>query len=169
MTDWKNIAPITHAETERSGRRFVWQLAAFLVCIPITMIALRTWVAPWIEKKTGPVQGSPFAGLAKPAADAADTTTAATAPRTINLYVHGMECAMCAAHVEEEIGKVPGVQSVKADYETGKTEVVCRASDAVAAAIAQSLVNTKYTISDQPPPPPEGEEGEPAPEAPAKP
>ncbi len=155
MTDWKNIAPITHAETERAGRRFVWQLAAFLVCIPLVMIAMRVWIAPWIERQTGPVKGSPFSGLAGPGVAA----TADAPERTVTLFIHGMECAMCAVQVEEALGKVPGVRSVSADFESGRTELTCRASDpaAMSAAIAEAISKTKYTIADGPVKPAEDE------------
>lgn len=33
--------------------------------------------------------------------------------------VEGMSCAHCKAAVEEELGKLPGVESSKADFETG--------------------------------------------------
>lgn len=162
MTDWKTIAPITHAETERAGRRFVWQLTAFLVCIPLVMIAMRVWVAPWIEQQTGPAKGSPFSGVAGPGIG---TATAGAPERTITLYVHGMECAMCAVQVEEALGKVAGVSSVKADYETGKTDIICRTEDSgsMSAAIAEAIGKTKYTIGDGPVKPAEEVPAEPDP------
>jgi copper chaperone CopZ len=139
VSEWKRIAPITHAETDGPGRRFVWGLAAVLVCIPLTMLAMRKWALPIVEKKQAEQR-------------AAIPTTGQL--HTITLDIHGMECAMCAVHVEEAIGKVPGVKSVKADFETGKTEVICQAPDTaqLAAAIADAVATTKYTIGPSPDP-----------------
>jgi copper chaperone CopZ len=132
MTDWKHIAPITHAETHGPGRRFVIGLALFLFVLPLAAIGVRQWALPRLQAQQA---------AAKPAA---------TGPlHTISLDIHGMECAMCAVHVEEAIGKVPGVKSVKADFETGKTDVICQGPDtaALATAIAQAVATTKYTIA----------------------
>lgn len=136
MTDWKKIAPITHAETEGPGRRFVLGLVVVLVCIPVVMMAMRAWVTPVIDKK-----------MADNAAAEAERT-ARGETHTISLHINGMECAMCAVHIEEVIGKVAGVKSVKADFETGNTEVVCHGTDtsAISAAIAEAVAATKYTI-----------------------
>lgn len=166
MKDWEKIAPITHAETERAGRRFVWQLAGFLVCIPLAMIAMRVWVAPIIESKTGPAVGSPFgsgAGLNALAGPGIGKAKPDAEAKTVALFVHGMECAMCAVQVEEALGKVPGVESVKADFETGRTEITCRTADtaAISAAIAEAISKTKYTIGEGPQTPPSEQPTEP--------
>lgn len=128
MTDWKTIAPITHAETEGPGRRFVWGLAAFLVCIPITMICLRVFVAPIVDAKVAEKPGN---------------------THTIVLNIDGMECAMCAVKVEEAIGAVKGVKSVKANFETGRTEIICNVLDtaSISEAIARAVATTEYTIA----------------------
>lgn len=142
MSEWKKIAPITHAETDGPGRRFVVGLVIFLICIPVAMVAMRAWVAPRIEKQ-----------IAESAAAEAERG-ARGQTHSVSLHINGMECAMCAVHIEEVIGKVPGVKSVKADYETGNTVVVCHGSDtaAMSAAIAEAVAGTKYTIGPAPAP-----------------
>ncbi len=42
-------------------------------------------------------------------------------PTTLN--VEGMSCAHCKAAVEEELGRLPGVESSNADPENGTVEV----------------------------------------------
>lgn len=147
MSEWKKIAPITHAETDGPGRRFVVGLVIFLVCIPVAMLAMRAWVAPLIEKKNAETAAAEM------------ERTARGQTHTVSLHINGMECAMCAVHIEEVIGKVAGVKSVKADYETGNTEVVCHGSDtaAMSAAIAQAVAGTKYTIGPAPEDSPEAD------------
>jgi copper chaperone CopZ len=140
MSEWKKIAPITHAETDGPGRRFVIGLVIFLICIPVAMLAMRAWVAPLIERKNAETAAAEM------------ERTARGQTHTVSLHINGMECAMCAVHIEEVIGKVAGVKSVKADYETGTTEVVCHGSDtaAMSAAIAEAVAGTKYTIGPAP-------------------
>lgn len=136
MDHWKTSAPITHAETAKGGRQFVWGMAIFLVCIPLTMVALRTWFYPWLEarEKIAQFEGGP--------------------ERTFTLHISGMECAMCAVHIEETLGKLPGVKSINADDEAGTCTIVTNAKDTglLAASIADTLSKTnKYAVVDPPP------------------
>lgn len=136
MEHWKTSAPITHAETANGGRQFVWGMVLFLASIPVALVALRTWVYPWAEarEKAAEFEGGP--------------------ERTFTLHVSGMECAMCAVHIEETLGKLAGIKSVKADDQSGTCTIVTRAKDTgrLAASIADALAGTnKYAVVDAPP------------------
>lgn len=60
----------------------------------------------------------------------------------VTLNVSGMSCGHCVKAVEENVGKLNGVNSVKVDLESGKVEVAFE-SDKL------SLDTIKETIDDQ--------------------
>lgn len=60
----------------------------------------------------------------------------------VTLNVTGMSCGHCVKAVEENVGKLNGVNSVKVDLESGKVEVAFE-SDKL------SLDTIKETIDDQ--------------------
>lgn len=59
--------------------------------------------------------------------------------------VEGMHCGHCAAKVEEAIGSLEGVKSVKADYDSGSVEVVS-ASELDRNAVASAVQNAGFTL-----------------------
>ena len=59
--------------------------------------------------------------------------------------VEGMTCSHCEASVNEEIGEIPGVTSVKADHTTGHVEVV--GSGFTREQIADAVEEAGYTLS----------------------
>lgn len=60
----------------------------------------------------------------------------------VTLNVSGMSCGHCVKAVEENVGKLNGVNSVKVDLETGKVEVAFESEKL-------SLDTIKETIDDQ--------------------
>lgn len=60
----------------------------------------------------------------------------------VTLNVSGMSCGHCVKAVEENVGKINGVNSVKVDLETGKVEVAFESEKV-------SLDTIKETIDDQ--------------------
>ena len=55
-----------------------------------------------------------------------------------------MTCSHCEASVNEEIGEIPGVTSVKADHTTGHVEVV--GSGFTREQIADAVEEAGYTL-----------------------
>lgn len=60
----------------------------------------------------------------------------------VTLNVSGMSCGHCVKAVEENVGKLNGVNSVKVDLETSKVEVTFESEKL-------SLDTIKETIDDQ--------------------
>ncbi|MEC2055797.1 copper chaperone CopZ [Peribacillus psychrosaccharolyticus] len=60
----------------------------------------------------------------------------------VTLNVSGMSCGHCVKAVEENVGKLNGVNSVKVDLETSKVEVAFESEKL-------SLDTIKETIDDQ--------------------
>ncbi|MBX9584980.1 MAG: cation transporter [Gemmataceae bacterium] len=75
--------------------------------------------------------------------------------RTTTFSVEGMSCEGCAALVEKAVRDVPGVLSVKVDYDTKRTVVTSEACcPAPAEAVVQALQKTGYraaVIESDPP------------------
>ena len=71
-----------------------------------------------------------------------------TAERVV-LQVEGMTCTGCEAKVERALEKIEGVQSVSADYKTGK--VVVRTKGKVdKAALRKAVDKTGFKVVDKP-------------------
>ena len=62
------------------------------------------------------------------------------------LNVTGMTCAHCEASVREEIGELPGVESVTADHATGEV-VVTSAEPLDRSAVAAAVAEAGYELS----------------------
>lgn len=60
----------------------------------------------------------------------------------VTLNVSGMSCGHCVKAIEENVGKLNGVSSVKVDLDTGKVEVAFESQKL-------SLDTIKETIDDQ--------------------
>lgn len=60
----------------------------------------------------------------------------------VTLNVSGMSCGHCVKAVEENVGKLNGVNSVKVDLETSKVEIAFESEKL-------SLDTIKETIDDQ--------------------
>jgi len=60
----------------------------------------------------------------------------------VTLNVSGMSCGHCVKAVEENVGKLTGVQEVKVDLENGKVKVAFESEKL-------SLDTIKETIDDQ--------------------
>lgn len=60
----------------------------------------------------------------------------------VTLNVSGMSCGHCVKAVEENVGKLTGVNSVKVDLDSGKVEVAFESEKL-------SLDTIKETIDDQ--------------------
>lgn len=60
----------------------------------------------------------------------------------VTLNVSGMSCGHCVKAVEENVGKLNGVNSVKVDLDSGKVEVAFESEKL-------SLDTIKETIDDQ--------------------
>jgi copper chaperone CopZ len=58
--------------------------------------------------------------------------------------VEGMTCHSCVAMVSEEVGDVPGVESVEVDLPTGRVTV---AGDADDGAVRRAIVEAGYAVA----------------------
>lgn len=128
--DFKRLAPITHAENAGAGRWFV--LALLLIAGGFAAVLFT---------------GNRMARVQTEARAAARKQLAHTALR---LKVTGMECSMCEIEIQEKLGAVPGVKSVKADHETGDIDVVCDGINParMSELLAEALAETKYRVAD---------------------
>lgn len=43
-----------------------------------------------------------------------------------SFYVEGMTCAHCCVRIKEELSKIEGIKTVKADLKTGEVLVSCK-------------------------------------------
>lgn len=61
-----------------------------------------------------------------------------------NYTVKGMSCEHCEMSVKEEIGEIPGVESVTADHTTGAVTVT--GTDFTDAQVADAVDGAGYTL-----------------------
>lgn len=61
--------------------------------------------------------------------------------------VEGMSCAHCKAAVEEELGKLPGVERSDADFERGTVEVRYDADRVTADAVRRAVEEAGYALA----------------------
>ena len=58
--------------------------------------------------------------------------------------VEGMTCHSCVAMVSEEVGEVPGVESVEVDLSDGRVTVIGDADDG---AVRRAIVEAGYVVA----------------------
>ncbi|CAN5798335.1 hypothetical protein BH24BAC1_BH24BAC1_32770 [soil metagenome] len=79
-----------------------------------------------------------------------DKAQSAIAPpdfaQNVQLQVSGMTCAGCEAHVNKEIGSVPGVFTVQTSYDEGTAIVSYDSAKVTPADILQAASKTGYTV-----------------------
>lgn len=63
------------------------------------------------------------------ASHVADTAVAVTASRQVLLAIEGMDCEACAASIEENLRKIPGVVDARVDFPKGRAVVRLGALD----------------------------------------
>ena len=73
-----------------------------------------------------------------------DFTNAGPAFATVTIPVEGMTCEGCNAAVEMAVGKVNGVQGVKADYINGEAQVVYNEKEVDANEIIEAINNLGF-------------------------
>lgn len=78
-----------------------------------------------------------------PAAPAA-RAGAAAATATAVIPVKGMSCGGCVAHVNEEVGKVPGVKSVDTSLDDARTTVVYDPAKVSPEQLAKAIAKAGY-------------------------
>lgn len=135
MSELERLAPITHAESHKAGRWFLAMLLATAGVVIAGLAAFNMWGRT--GSKTRILDHA--------------SVTAPKSVTTVRLQLTGMECGMCAVHIQEVLGAVPGVVSVKANHETGVAEVMCDAADpgAMSHRIADAIAATnKYGIAE---------------------
>ena len=64
----------------------------------------------------------------------------------VTLKVAGMTCAHCQKRIENNVGKLYGVQSVKADLATGEVRVVYDPAKTDPGAMRETIENVGYTV-----------------------
>ncbi|NJL95375.1 MAG: heavy-metal-associated domain-containing protein [Anaerolineae bacterium] len=60
------------------------------------------------------------------------------------LIITGMDCANCAANLEKNLGKLPGVQAVSVSFATGKMQIN---SSLDGAALQQAIEKLGYGVA----------------------
>lgn len=63
---------------------------------------------------------------------------------SIRLKTSGMHCGSCAKRIEMEVAELPGVSSVKADAQSGLTEVDFDSSQTGVDAIVEAVKTAGY-------------------------
>ncbi|PRY08400.1 copper chaperone CopZ [Pontibacter ummariensis] len=67
--------------------------------------------------------------------------------QSVKLQVKGMTCAGCEAHVNQEIGKLPGVFSVSTSYEKGSAVIKYDSTKVKPMQILQAARKTGYLVA----------------------
>ncbi len=65
----------------------------------------------------------------------------------ISLNVEGMSCGHCKAAVEEELGKLPGVEYSNADFEKGTVEVRYDEARVGTVELGETVEEAGYTVA----------------------
>ncbi len=66
---------------------------------------------------------------------------------TINLQIEGMTCTGCEAHVNKEVGELPGIYQVKTSYEAGSASVTFDSAKVRPDDIVKAAQKTGYSVS----------------------
>lgn len=66
--------------------------------------------------------------------------------QTLHLQVEGMTCTGCEAHVNQEVGKVPGIVGVSTSYEQRSATVTYDSTKVKPATIVEAARQTGYTV-----------------------
>ena len=67
--------------------------------------------------------------------------------KTFTFKVEGMMCMRCVAHVEKACLAVSGVESAKADLDTGVVTVVCESEEVLSVA-KKAVTDADYIVID---------------------
>src|SRR5690606_41927842 len=68
------------------------------------------------------------------------------APARVALPVEGMECAACAARIERQLGRQPGVRAAAVNYATGEALVEYDAAETGVDRLAATVQRTGYGV-----------------------
>ena len=75
-----------------------------------------------------------------------DVHTPESAPARVALPVEGMECAACAARIERQLGRQPGVRAAAVNYATGEALVEYDAAETGVDRLAATVQRTGYGV-----------------------
>lgn len=75
--------------------------------------------------------------------------TAQDTTKQVSINVKGMTCSGCEAHIENAVGKLPGIRSVDASYAQGTTTVAYLPSKIKHAQIVAAINATGYKIVEE--------------------
>ena len=67
---------------------------------------------------------------------------------TVTLPVEGMDCTSCAAHVEESVGRLPGVQSVQVLFAAERATVTFDPARVATADIRAAIQQAGYAVRE---------------------
>lgn len=67
----------------------------------------------------------------------------------VEFSVQGMTCSGCEAHIQHEVGMLPGIKSVKASYDKGTTMVEFASSSVNLEQIKNAINKTGYKVMDE--------------------
>ncbi len=69
--------------------------------------------------------------------------------QSVKFEIEGMTCNGCAAHIENDVNKLPGILSVEASYEQASAKVQYDKSKISLAEIEEAINATGYTIKEK--------------------
>ena len=64
------------------------------------------------------------------------------------IKVTGMHCPKCDARVEKAVGAIAGVESVRADHEADKVELVYDGEPETLEAVKAAIIGEDFTVED---------------------
>lgn len=70
--------------------------------------------------------------------------------KQVTLNVQGMSCGSCVNKVEENVGKLNGVESVKVQLSDGKVDITFDESTIVLEEIKGAIKDTGYEVIEEP-------------------
>lgn len=78
---------------------------------------------------------------------AAPSTPSSTGSRTALIWVNGMACPLCSNNVDQQLKRLPGVESVRINLGTGLVSVgLDPANQPTEAALARAVNNSGFTL-----------------------
>lgn len=62
------------------------------------------------------------------------------------LMVNGLSCPLCASNIDEQLARVPGVESVRVDLSNGRVQIALRDPRPSPRALADAVENSGFTL-----------------------
>ena len=69
--------------------------------------------------------------------------------QTKKIFISGMHCRSCELLIEDQLKKIPGIASVKANQKTGQVELFYQGQEPNSETIAKEIISAGYQMGKQ--------------------